>query len=255
MDGFFDTHTHYDHAVFDGDRDSLIEHLKQNGVCGIVNQGQDFATSLSGIVLAQKHKGVYCAVGLHPQMVNDTTAAELEDILALAVYPEVRAIGEIGLDYCCDVPRSLQKQVFVREMEAAAGLGLPVNIHDRGAHGDMLALLRQYRPKGILHGFSGSAEMAREIVKLGMYIGIGGAATYYNARKIIEVIRTVPMEHLVLETDCPFLAPEPLERKARNHSGNLLYIAEKTAAVKGISVREVADITRKNAEAVYNILQ
>lgn len=248
----FDTHAHYDDKAFDDDRDELFLSLLGGEVCGIVNQGTDIETSKQSVAFAESYDGVYAAVGLHPECLNDNSMAEIEEIKKLAAHPKVVAIGEIGLDYYYDIPRELQKEVFKAQLKLAEELSMPVNIHDREAHGDMLDILREYRPKGILHCFSGSVEMAREIVKLGMYIGIGGVVTFKNARKTVEVVSDIPLERIVLETDCPYLSPVPFRGK-RNNSSYIRYAAEKVADIKGISVEEVLISTKANAERVYNI--
>ena len=196
---------------------------------------------------------MYCAVGIHPECITENSLDELDKIKKLANHPKVVAIGEIGLDYYWDIPKEPQKLIFEKQLELANELDMPVNIHDREAHGDTLELLKKYKPKGILHCFSGSVETAREIVRLGMYIGMGGVITFKNSRKAVEVISDIPVERLVLETDCPYLSPVPFRGK-RNHSGMIQYTAEKIAEIKDISVEEVLKITCGNAKKVYNII-
>ena len=195
---------------------------------------------------------MYAAVGLHPECLSKNSFDDLEIIKKLALSPKVVAIGEIGLDYYYDIPRDLQKEIFIRQLELAAELSLPVNIHDREAHGDTLDILRRYRPKGILHCFSGSAEMAVEAVRLGMYLGFGGVVTFRNARKTVEAARAVPLENIVLETDCPYLSPEP-NRGKRNDSSNIIFTAQKLAEIKGLSTEEILKVTKSNSERVYNV--
>lgn len=252
MNMIFDTHAHYDDAAFDADRDELIAHILGSGVCTIVNQGTDVRTSRLGLQLAEQYDGVFAAVGLHPECLDENSLNDIEEIRRFAKNPKAVAIGEIGLDYHYDIPRELQKEVFVRLLALAEELDMPVNIHDREAHGDTLNILRKYRPKGILHCFSGSVEMARQIVGLGMYIGIGGVVTFKNARKTVEVVREIPLERIVLETDCPYLAPVPFRGK-RNDSSMISYTAQRIAEIKGITTEEVLNTTKTNAERVYNL--
>ncbi len=252
MNLIFDTHSHYDDKAFHDDRDILLPHIFENGVYAVVNQGTDIASSRFGIELAEKYERVFAAAGLHPECLNEKSINDLEEIKRLATHPKVVAIGEIGLDYYYDVPRELQKQIFTAQLDMARELDMPVNIHDREAHGDMLQILKEYTPKGILHCFSGSIEMARDIVGLGMYIGIGGVVTFKNAVKIVEVVRNTPLERIVLETDCPYLAPVPFRGK-RNNSTYIEYTAQRIAEIKGIAVERVLETTKYNAECVYNI--
>ena len=248
----FDTHAHYDDKAFDEDREELLTRLFAEKVGCIVNQGTNLELSKYGISLAKKYDTMYCAVGIHPECVDENSLKELDGIRQLAGHEKVVAIGEIGLDYYWDIPKERQKAVFEQQLIMANELAMPVNIHDREAHGDTLAYLKKYRPKGILHCFSGSVEMAREVVKLGMYIGIGGVVTFKNSRKAVEVVQDTPLEALVLETDCPYLAPVPFRGK-RNDSGMISYVAEKIAEIKNISVEEVLAVTFANGETVYNM--
>lgn len=252
MGDIFDTHSHYNDSAFDSDRDELLSSLFDGALCVAVNQGTDIPSSEWGIEYSRKYKGMYAAVGLHPECLSENSFDDLEIIKKLALSPKVVAIGEIGLDYYYDIPRDLQKEIFIRQLELAAELSLPVNIHDREAHGDTLDILRRYRPKGILHCFSGSAEMAVEAVRLGMYLGFGGVVTFRNARKTVEAARAVPLENIVLETDCPYLSPEP-NRGKRNDSSNIIFTAQKLAEIKGLSTEEILKVTKSNSERVYNV--
>lgn len=249
----FDTHAHYDDKAFDEDRNELLTKLFSENVAYIVNQGTNLELSEYSIELSEKYENMYCAVGIHPECITENSLDELDKIKKLANHPKVVAIGEIGLDYYWDIPKEPQKLIFEKQLELANELDMPVNIHDREAHGDTLELLKKYKPKGILHCFSGSVETAREIVRLGMYIGMGGVITFKNSRKAVEVISDIPVERLVLETDCPYLSPVPFRGK-RNHSGMIQYTAEKIAEIKDISVEEVLKITCGNAKKVYNII-
>ncbi len=252
MGDIFDTHSHYNDSAFDSDREELLGSLFAGGLCAAVNQGTDVPSSEWGIEYSKKYKGMYAAVGLHPECLSENSFEDLKVIKKLAGFPKVVAIGEIGLDYYYDIPRELQKDIFIRQLELADELSLPVNIHDRDAHGDTLEILRKYKPKGILHCFSGSTEMALEVVKLGMYIGFGGVITFKNARKTVEAARAVPLENIVLETDCPYLSPVP-NRGKRNDSSNIIYTAQTIAEIKGLSTEEILKATKSNAERVYNV--
>ena len=253
MKMIFDTHAHYDDKAFDSDREELLEKLFSESVGYIVNQGTDLKLSEYSIFLAEQYENMYCAVGIHPENITESSIDDIEKIERLAGHPKAVAIGEIGLDYYWDIPKEPQKVIFEKQLILANKLNMPVNIHDREAHGDVLEYLGKYKPKGILHSFSGSVEMAREIVKLGMYIGIGGVVTFKNARKSVEVVQDIPLERIVLETDCPYLSPVPFRGK-RNHSGMIIYTAEKIAEIKNISVEEVLKETCENAKKVYNII-
>lgn len=252
MNLIFDTHAHYDDKAFDDDRENVIDMLFKNGVCGVVNQGTDIKTSEFSINLARRYDGFYAAVGLHPECLDENSISDLDKIRELAKSEKVVAIGEIGLDYYYDIPRDLQKTVFAKQLELTAELDMPVNIHDREAHGDTLEMLKKYKPKGIVHCFSGSVEMAKEIVKLGMYIGIGGVVTFKNARKTVEVVENIPLERLVLETDCPYLSPVPFRGK-RNDSSMIKYTAQRIAEIRNTTAEEILTITRRNAADVYKI--
>lgn len=254
MGNIFDTHAHYDDSAFDEDREELLRRLFDGEVCTIVNQGTTVETSRESLRLADEFPGVYAAVGLHPECLDENSIADLDIIRELLKHPKAVAVGEIGLDYYYDIPKGLQKDIFARQLELANELDMPVVIHDREAHGDTMELLRKYHPQGILHCFSGSVEMAREVVKLGMYIGIGGVVTFKNARKTVEVASELPLESIVLETDCPYLAPVPFRGK-RNDSSLIRYAAAKIAEIKGIGTQQVLEITGNNARRVYLIKQ
>lgn len=252
MNYIFDTHAHYDDKAFDKDRENLLKTLFENDVCCIVNQGTDIETSKKSIELAEKHSKVYAAVGFHPECIDENSINQLEAIKTLAQHKKVVAIGEIGLDYYYDIPKDLQKEMFARQLELANEINLPVVIHDREAHGDTLEYLKKYKPQGIVHCFSGSVEMAKEVLKLGMYIGMGGVVTFKNARKTVEVIESMPLDRLVLETDAPYLSPVPFRGK-RCDSSMIKYTAQRIAEIKNTTAEKVLEIAKKNAEAVYTI--
>ena len=252
MGNIFDTHAHYDDRAFDEDRYELIDKLFEGEVCGIVNQGTTVETSKFSLELAHKYDNMYAAAGIHPECADESSMEQLNVIRELCCDPKVVAVGEIGLDYYYDVPKELQRRVFEAQLRLAEELSLPVVIHDREAHGDVLDYIKKYRPKGIVHCFSGSREMAMEVVRLGMYIGMGGVITFKNARKSVEVIEAVPIESLVLETDGPYLAPVPYRGK-RNDSSMIRFCAERIAEIKGMDTEELLRITAQNARRVYQL--
>ena len=247
----FDTHAHYDDDVFSVDFDDLIFSLKQSGVGGIITCGCDTESSLKAIELAEKYDIVYAAVGIHPGNVDDGDS--IDDIKPLLSHKKCVAIGEIGLDYYWRQDnKEKQKDIFISQLKLANEYDLPVLVHDREAHADTLEILKEYKPKGVVHAFSGSVEMAREITKLGMYLGVGGVLTFKNAKALPNVVSDTPMDKILLETDAPYLAPEPFRGKI-NHSAFIKYTAEKMAEIKGISTDEVLDLTFKNAKILFNI--
>lgn len=249
----FDTHSHYDDERFNEDRAELLNSIHSSGVTGIVTCGCDIETTEFSRSLSEKFDFVYFAAGFHPENLENASLNDLEVIEKLAKHEKCVAIGEIGLDYhWMSSSKEVQKEFFVSQIEIAKKLNLPVIVHDREAHGDTLEILKQTKPAGVVHCFSGSAEMAREIIKLGMYIGLNGVVTFKNARKSLDVVKTIPLEKLVLETDCPYLAPEP-HRGKRNDSSYIPYIAEKIADVLDMDAQKILDITSENAKKLYNL--
>ena len=249
----FDTHSHYDDEQFDNDRYSLLESLPGKGVIGIVSCAVDTQTSRANMELSHKYDFMYFAAGFHPEDLEGHSLNELDEIEKLAKDEKCVAIGEIGLDYhWMSSTKEKQKEFFRAQIELAKKLDMPVIVHDREAHGDTLEILKETAPKGVLHCFSGSVEMARDVIKLGMYIGMNGVATFKNARKSLEVIKEIPLERLVLETDCPYLCPEPY-RGRRNDSSYIPYIAERIGEVLNMSAQEVLDITSQNAKRLYEL--
>ena len=243
----FDTHAHYDDSKFDEDRHELLTSLSDLGVSDVINCGCDLKTSLASVSLSKSFDFLYAAVGVHPHEAQDTTEDDLIKIKELYNEKKVVAIGEIGLDYHYDFsPRERQLEIFEKQLILANDLNLPVIIHDREAHEDTLTLLKKYNPKGVVHCFSGSKEMAREIVELGMYIGIGGAIIFKNARKPVEVVEYLPVDKLLLETDAPYMTPVP-HRGKRCDSSYIAYTAEKIAEIKKIDVQQLIDICNLNA--------
>ena len=249
----FDTHSHYDDEWFDSDRTELLGSLKEKGVINVVSCGCDLKSSRNNMALAEKYDYIYFAAGFHPENLEGAKLSDIDEIEKMASHEKCVAIGEIGLDYhWMASPKEVQKEFFEAQIELSKKLGLPIIVHDREAHGDTLDLLRRTKPQGIIHCFSGSKEMAQEIIRLGMYIGLNGVTTFKNARKSLETARAIPIERLVLETDCPYLAPTPV-RGTRNDSSNIPYIAEVLAKELGLTAQELLDITAQNAKRVYRL--
>lgn len=252
---YFDTHAHYNDEAFDADRHELIRAVREGGVELIVNNGNNEETSLASMRLAEEYPFIYAAVGWHPEDADsfdpDASSALLRKWCA---DPKVRAIGEIGLDYHYDEPsRELQRQAFVCQMELARELSMPVVVHDREAHADCMDIVRRYPDvRGEFHCFSGSAEMAKELLAMGWYIGFTGVVTFKNARRVIEVAEICPLDRILIETDCPYLAPVP-NRGKRNDSRNLAYVAERLAEIKGVSPEEMARISLENGKRFFGI--
>lgn len=255
MSLIFDSHAHYDDEAFDPDRDALLSSLLEKGVGWVMNPSASVSGAYQVAALAERHPRLYAAVGIHPEEAASFHDGDLQKLKELAHSTEkVRAIGEIGLDYHYEdmAPRETQRRVFEGQIILAKELGLPVIVHDRDAHGDTLDLLRRHRPRGVVHCFSGSVEMMREVVALGMYIGLGGAVTFKNARVPVEVAQAVPLDRLLLETDAPYMTPVPFRGK-RNDSALIAYTAQKIAALRGIDQGGLCEIAAQNAAALYDI--
>lgn len=248
----FDAHAHYDDKWFDDDRNELLEKIQDKGVCGIVNNSVDLVTAEKSIAFAEKYDFMYAAVGFHPENIENMPENYLDSLAELTKHEKVVAIGETGLDYYWDTPRDLQKKVFEEQIKLSLDLEMPLIVHDREAHGDTFDFLRKYRPKALVHCFSGSVELMREAVKLGMYISLGGVVTFKNARHSVEVAKEIPIDRLLLETDAPYMAPVPFRGK-RCDSSMILYSAEKIASVRNMGVQELLDITCENAKRFYGI--
>ena len=251
----FDSHAHYESGQFDADREELLGSvLPQKGVVGVINMGSDMESLQQTVDLCDKYGYFYGAVGIHPECAADLPADWLQQVEKLLSHPKIVAVGEIGLDYHWEdaCPRKKQKEVFIAQLELAAKYGLPVVIHDREAHGDMMEILRKYKPKGVVHCFSGSVELARETVNLGMYVGLGGVVTFKNARHSVEVAADIPLERLLTETDAPYMAPVPFRGK-RCDSSMIAYAAAKIAEVRGITAQEVLQTACENACRLFNI--
>ena len=252
LHNIFDAHAHYDDRWFDEDRDSLLSSMPNNGVSYIVNASVDLATAKTAIGYAEKYPFMYACAGFHPENLEGMPDDYLDQITELLSHPKVVALGEIGLDYHWDIPRDLQNRVFEEQLKLARKLDVPVIIHDREAHGDTMELVRKYRPKGLMHCFSGSVEMLKEVVKLGMSISLGGTVTFKNARVPVEVAAAVPIDRLLLETDAPYLSPVPYRGK-RNDSTRIAYTAERIAEIRGMDAQELIDVTTENAKRLYGI--
>lgn len=251
---FFDSHAHYDDDRFDKDRDALLTDMHKNGVDLIVNAGASMESSLAGIRLAERYPFVYAAVGVHPHDAQNMTDDDLALLRDLSAHEKVVAIGEIGLDFYYDnSPRDVQRRRFKDQLALAKELHLPVIIHSREAAAETFQIIKSSGVrKGVIHCYSGALPMALDYIKLGFTIGIGGVVTYHNAKKTQEVAAGIPLESLLLETDCPYLSPVP-NRGKRNDSRNLVYVADTIAALRGISPEDVASAAKENAKALFSI--
>ena len=251
---FFDTHAHYDSGAFNADRYEILDSMPSGGVGLIVNPGCDLESSTTAVALAGRYDFVYAAVGWHPEDIDKLSDAAFAELEKLAAHPKCVAIGEIGLDYYWDAShKDEQKSLFRRQIELALRLDKPVIVHDREAHGDSLDIVLDYPGlRGVFHCYSGSCEMASELLKRGWYLGFDGPITYKNARRALEVLELCPMDRIVIETDSPYLTPVP-NRGKRNDSRQLKYVVEKIAEVKGLSPAEVEEITFDNGKRLYGI--
>lgn len=252
----FDSHAHLDSERFEGERDAIIERAKAAGLSLIMNPGADYASSVRAVELSETYDMVYAAVGIHPHDADSVDDRMLSLIKALAKNKKVMAIGEIGLDYHYDhSPRDVQQKVFIDQIRLAKSLKLPIIIHDREANDDMMRILKEeeaFETGVVLHCFSGSAELARQYIKLGAYISIAGPLTFKNNRKTIEVVEVVPLDRLFVETDSPFLTPVPYRGK-RNEPAYVEHVADKIAEIKGLTYREVVEATKENACRFFGI--
>lgn len=250
----FDSHAHYLSSAFDEDREELLARLLSGDVSGIVEAATDADSSRKAVALANRFPALYAAVGIHPEAAFEAKREDIDTLRELASNKKVVAIGEIGLDYHYEdaCPRDVQKQWFNNQLELANALNLPVVVHDRDAHEDVLNTLKAYRPRGVVHCFSGSVETAGEIIKLGMYIGLGGVVTFKNARKTVEVAAAIPLDRLLLETDAPYLAPVPL-RGHRCDSSMIAHTASVIADIRGISMHDVLTAAEQNACRLFGI--
>ena len=250
----FDTHAHYDSGAFNADRDEILSSIPEKNVGLIVDPGCDLKSSLDAISLAEKYDFVYAAVGWHPEDMDKLSDESFSEMAKLITHPKCVAVGEIGLDYYWDTEhKQEQKDLFIRQIELALDLDKPVIVHDREAHGDSFDIVSRYpNLRGVFHCYSGSREMAEQLLKNGWYLGFDGPITYKNARKSIEVLEMCPLDRIVIETDSPYLTPVP-NRGKRNDSSNLKYVIEKIAEIKGMAAAEVEQITFENGRRLYGI--
>ena len=250
----FDTHAHMNDPAYDEDREAVLLGLKDKGVELMMNVGCCLDSSKDCIAMAEKYPFVYASVGSHPDSADEVNEEVVEAYRQMAQHPKVLAIGEIGLDYYYEtIPRQIQQKAFRMQMQLAKELNMPVIVHERNAHDDGMRIVKEFKGvTGVFHCYSGSAEMARQLVDLGWYIGFTGVLTFKNARKAVETAESIPLERIVLETDCPFMAPEPFRGK-RNDPGYLYRMAERLAEIRNIPVEQVWEITTANAKNLYRM--
>ena len=253
MGKIFDSHAHYDDEKFETDRQEVLDGLFSDKICGIINCGCDLKSSLMSVKLAEQYDKIYAAVGVHPHEAEEVTDNDFQKIISLLGNKKSVALGEIGLDFHYDFsPREIQIEMFERQVRLSKELDIPIIVHDREAHEEIYKILRKYRPKGVIHCFSGSVELAKETVKMGMYIGLGGAVTFKNAVKPVEVAAFTPIERILLETDAPYMSPVPMRGK-RCTSDMIEYTAQKIAEIKGLDCKTVVDIACNNTKELFNI--
>lgn len=250
----FDTHAHLNDPAFDEDREELISGLPEKGIGFVMNVGCCLDSSKDCIALAEKYPFIYASVGSHPDSAGEVCEELMQTYLEMSKHSKVKAIGEIGLDYYYEgFDREIQIKAFEMQMELARQAQLPVIVHERDAHGDGMDIVRKFPDvTGVFHCYSGAAEMARQLVDLGWYIGFTGVLTFKNARKAVETAASIPLERILLETDCPYMSPEPFRGK-RNDPGRLIHMAQKLAEIRGLSVEEIIAITTENAKRLYRI--
>ena len=251
----FETHAHYDDEVFNEDRGQLLAGLPEKGIGRVINVGASIETTKTTLALAEAYDYIYAAVGVHPSDIDGLNEETYSWLKEQTAHPKTVAMGEIGLDYYWDnEPREVQKKWFIRQLELARELDLPVLIHSREAAADTMEIMKEHAKglSGVIHCYSYSKEMAQEYIKMGFYIGVGGVVTFKNAKKLKEVVENIPLTSIVLETDCPYMAPEP-NRGKRNNSAYIRYVAEKIAELKGITYEEVVEQTEKNAREMYRL--
>ena len=251
----FDTHAHMDDRAFDHDREELLSSLPGQGIALLMNPGCSLTSSRAASRLSQEYDYIYAAVGSHPDAADEVNGEVLEEYRKLCkLNPKIKAIGEIGLDYHYeDIPRDIQQRAFRMQLELARELKLPVIVHEREAHEDGLKIISEFpEVTGVFHCYSGSAEMARQLVERGWYIGFTGVLTFKNARKAVEVAQSIPLERIVLETDCPYMSPEPFRGK-RNDPSRLCYMAEKLAQLRSLPVEKIHEVTVENGKQLYRI--
>ena len=249
---YFESHAHYDDERFDEDRDTLLASFPAEGIETVVNASSDIKSSKASIALSEKYPFFYAAVGVHPHEVENITEADIDELRELSKHPKVVAIGEIGRDYYYDLsPRDLQRHWFKRQLELADELKMPVIIHSRDAAQECFDIIKNSNVRnGVIHCYSGSAEMAEEYIKMGFYIGVGGSLTFKNNKKGVETVERIPIEKILIETDSPYLAPVPCRGK-RNDSRLLKYVVEKISQLKNIPENDICNITKNNAQNLF----
>lgn len=249
---YFESHAHYDDERFDEDRDALLASFPAEGIETVVNASSDIKSSKASIALSEKYPFFYAAVGVHPHEVENITEADIDELRELSKHPKVVAIGEIGLDYYYDLsPRDLQRHWFKRQLELADELKMPVIIHSRDAAQECFDIIKNSNVRnGVIHCYSGSAEMAEEYIKMGFYIGVGGSLTFKNNKKGVETVERIPIEKILIETDSPYLAPVPYRGK-RNDSRLLKYVVERISQIKNIPENDICNITKNNAQNLF----
>jgi TatD DNase family protein len=257
-----DTHAHLDFGQFDDDRNAVLDRAWQAGLIAVITIGIDLKTSRAAVALAEAHERVFATVGFHPHDAKRADAVALAELRELGQHPRVVAIGEMGLDFFRDrSPRDVQRRVFRRQLQIAAELGKPVVVHDREAHADTLEILQQWTAesqttfseyRGVLHCFSGNLALAQAVIELGFFIGVDGPITYRNARKLPDIVKALPLDRLLVETDAPFLTPHP-HRGQRNEPAYVRLVAEKIADTKNLPLEEVAQATTANAKALFQL--
>ncbi len=255
----FDSHAHYDDEKFSDNREEIIKGLCQKtdtnplGICGVLNSASDISSSRKALLLAETYPFFYASAGIHPHEAASASQEDFDVLADLLSRDKVVALGEIGLDYHYDFsPRDVQKEIFERQLALAHELKVPVIIHDREAHGDCMDIVRRYRVRGVFHSYSGSAEMARELIRLGWYVSFSGSVTFKNASSILNSVSSVPDDRILVETDAPYLAPVPYRGRI-NHSGYMYETAKKLAETRGVSAEYIAKITYQNARELFGI--
>lgn len=247
-----DAHCHYDDSWFDEDRDELLKILPESGVSAVICNAVDLISAEVIKDYAEEYPYIYFTAGFHPENLEIIPENYREGIARFLNHEKCVAIGEIGLDYHWDIPKDIQLKIFEEQLALSKELDVPVVVHDREAHGDTMDLLRKYKPKGLMHCFSGSVELMREVMKLGMSISLGGVVTFKNARHSVDCAREVPIDRLLLETDAPYMSPVPFRGK-RNDSRNIVYIAEEIADIRGMDAQALINITTDNVKNLFNI--
>ncbi len=252
---YFDSHAHVDDKRFDTDRDEMIQRALDGGLAGFLNAGADMESSARGLAIAEKYPGVFASVGIHPHDAKEAKEADYAQLAQWAQHPKVVAIGEIGLDYHYNLsPKGTQQEVFIRQLDVARQTGLPFIIHDREAHGDCIKIIKREAKglTGVFHCFSGSWEMAQELIALGLVISFAGPLTFANSVKLKQIASLAPLERILIETDSPYLTPEP-HRGRRNEPLHVKLVAAELAALRGMDPEEIGAITYENAKRLFRL--